>query len=44
MIPAASSSVGLAAIQIANKVGATPIALTRGQSKRQPSWTPARPT
>ena len=35
MIPAASSSVGLAAIQIANKVGATPIALTRGQSKRQ---------
>jgi NADPH:quinone reductase-like Zn-dependent oxidoreductase len=35
VIPAASSSVGLAAIQIANKVGATPIALTRGQSKRQ---------
>jgi NADPH:quinone reductase-like Zn-dependent oxidoreductase len=35
MIPAASSSVGLAAIQIANKVGATPIALTRGRSKRQ---------
>lgn len=34
-IPAASSSVGLAAIQIANKVGATPIALTRGSSKRQ---------
>src|SRR5208337_2782199 len=28
-------SVGLAAIQIANKVGATPIALTRGQSKRK---------
>jgi NADPH:quinone reductase-like Zn-dependent oxidoreductase len=35
VIPAASSSVGLAAIQIANKVGATPIALTRGRSKRQ---------
>jgi len=35
VIPAASSSVGLAAIQIANKVGALPIALTRGSSKRQ---------
>lgn len=35
VIPAASSSVGLASIQIANKVGATPIALTRGSSKRQ---------
>src|SRR5437763_15975197 len=35
VIPAASSSVGLAAIQIANRVGATPIALTRGRSKRQ---------
>jgi NADPH:quinone reductase len=35
LIPAASSSVGLAAIQIANKVGAVPIALTRGRSKRQ---------
>jgi NADPH:quinone reductase-like Zn-dependent oxidoreductase len=35
VIHAASSSVGLAAIQIANKVGATPIALTRGGSKRQ---------
>jgi len=35
VIPAASSSVGLAAIQIANKVGAVPIALTRGNSKRQ---------
>ncbi len=35
VIPAASSSVGLAAIQIANRVGATPIALTRGNSKRQ---------
>jgi len=30
IIPAASSSVGLAAIQIANYVGATPIATTRG--------------
>jgi NADPH:quinone reductase-like Zn-dependent oxidoreductase len=35
VIPAASSSVGIAAIQIANKVGARPIALTRGSSKRQ---------
>ncbi|MBV8676533.1 MAG: zinc-dependent alcohol dehydrogenase family protein [Planctomycetaceae bacterium] len=35
VIPAASSSVGLAAIQIANRVGATPVALTRGNSKRQ---------
>lgn len=35
LIPAASSSVGLAAIQIANKVGAIPVALTRGPSKRQ---------
>jgi NADPH:quinone reductase-like Zn-dependent oxidoreductase len=35
VIPAASSSVGLAAIQIANRVGATPIALTRGRSKLQ---------
>lgn len=33
LIPAASSSVGVAAIQIANMVGATPIALTRGSSK-----------
>jgi NADPH:quinone reductase-like Zn-dependent oxidoreductase len=35
VIPAASSSVGLAAIQIAKKVGAVPIALTRASSKRQ---------
>jgi NADPH:quinone reductase-like Zn-dependent oxidoreductase len=35
VIPAASSSVGLAAIQLANKVGAVPVALTRGSSKRQ---------
>jgi NADPH:quinone reductase-like Zn-dependent oxidoreductase len=35
LIPAASSSVGLAAIQIANRVGAVPVALTRGTSKRQ---------
>ncbi|PLZ01385.1 NADPH:quinone reductase [Burkholderia sp. WAC0059] len=35
VVPAASSSVGLAAIQIANRVGAVPIALTRGRSKRQ---------
>jgi NADPH:quinone reductase-like Zn-dependent oxidoreductase len=35
VIPAASSSVGLAAIQIANRVGAIPVALTRGRSKRK---------
>src|SRR3984885_11441938 len=35
IIPAASSSVGLAAIQIANYAGATPIALTRTSAKKQ---------
>jgi NADPH:quinone reductase-like Zn-dependent oxidoreductase len=35
IIPAASSSVGLAAIQIAKRAGAVPIALTRGSSKVQ---------
>ena len=35
IIPAASSSVGLAAIQIANYAGATPIALTRTSEKKQ---------
>lgn len=34
-ITAASSSVGLAAIQIANSIGATPIAVTRTGAKRQ---------
>ncbi len=34
LIPAASSSVGIAAIQIARMVGATPVALTRTSSKR----------
>jgi len=34
LIPAASSSVGLAAIQIARTVGAVPVALTRGSAKR----------
>lgn len=34
-ITAASSSVGLAAIQVANRVGATPIAVTRTSAKRQ---------
>lgn len=34
-ITAASSSVGLAAIQIANKIGAVPIAVTRTSVKRQ---------
>src|SRR5262245_33357856 len=33
LIPAASSSVGIAAIQIANRVGAVPIALTRKPDK-----------
>jgi NADPH:quinone reductase-like Zn-dependent oxidoreductase len=35
IIPAASSSVGLAAIQIANYAGATPIALTRTSKKKK---------
>lgn len=35
VIPGASSSVGLAAIQIANAVGAIPIAVTRSPTKRQ---------
>jgi len=35
IISAASSSVGLAAIQIANYAGATPIALTRTAEKKQ---------
>jgi NADPH:quinone reductase len=35
LITAASSSVGLAAIQIANAVGATPIAVTRTSAKRE---------
>jgi NADPH:quinone reductase-like Zn-dependent oxidoreductase len=35
VITAASSSVGLAAIQIANSVGATPVAVTRGTAKKQ---------
>jgi NADPH:quinone reductase-like Zn-dependent oxidoreductase len=35
LIPAASSSVGIAAIQLANMVGATPLALTRTSAKRQ---------
>jgi NADPH:quinone reductase-like Zn-dependent oxidoreductase len=33
LVPAASSSVGLAAIQIARKVGAIPVALTRTSTK-----------
>jgi NADPH:quinone reductase-like Zn-dependent oxidoreductase len=35
LIPAASSSVGIAAIQIARMVGATPVALTRTSAKRK---------
>ena len=35
LITAASSSVGLAAIQIANSVGAIPIAVTRTEAKRE---------
>jgi NADPH:quinone reductase-like Zn-dependent oxidoreductase len=34
LIPAASSSVGLAAIQVANYLGAVPVALTRSDAKR----------
>jgi NADPH:quinone reductase-like Zn-dependent oxidoreductase len=34
LIPAASSSVGLAAIQIANQVGAIPVAITRTPAKK----------
>jgi NADPH:quinone reductase-like Zn-dependent oxidoreductase len=36
LIPAASSSVGIAAIHIARMIGATPVALTRRSSKRTP--------
>ncbi|HVW37375.1 MAG TPA: zinc-binding dehydrogenase, partial [Pirellulales bacterium] len=35
LIPAASSSVGIAAMQIARRVGAAPIALTRNSDKRE---------
>ena len=35
VIPAASSGVGLAAIQIANRIGASPIALTRTSAKAE---------
>ncbi|GLY65170.1 zinc-dependent alcohol dehydrogenase family protein [Amycolatopsis taiwanensis] len=35
VITAASSGVGLAAIQIANHLGATPVAVTRGEAKRE---------
>lgn len=35
LIPAASSSVGIAAIQIANYIGATPVALTRTSAKKE---------
>ena len=35
VIPAASSSVGVAAIQIVNLLGATPLALSRSSAKRQ---------
>ncbi|WP_438970986.1 zinc-dependent alcohol dehydrogenase family protein [Methylophaga sp.] len=35
LIPAASSSVGLAAIQLCNLVGAVPIAMTRTKDKKQ---------
>lgn len=35
LIPAASSSVGLAAIQLCNLIGAVPIALTRSSHKKQ---------
>jgi NADPH:quinone reductase-like Zn-dependent oxidoreductase len=35
LIPAASSSVGIAAVQLANLVGAVPVALTRTGEKRE---------
>ncbi|WP_322028413.1 zinc-dependent alcohol dehydrogenase family protein [Paraburkholderia sp. J76] len=35
VVTAASSSVGLAAIQIANRIGATPVAMTRTSAKRR---------
>jgi NADPH:quinone reductase-like Zn-dependent oxidoreductase len=35
LITAASSAVGLAAIQVANRVGAVPVAVTRGPGKRE---------
>ena len=35
LIPAASSSVGIAASQIANMIGAIPLALTRSETKRR---------
>jgi NADPH:quinone reductase-like Zn-dependent oxidoreductase len=35
LIPAASSSVGIAAIQIANMIGAVPVALTRTSAKKE---------
>ena len=45
LIPAASSSVGIAAIQIANMVGATPIALHAPQRQAASlCWTSAPPT
>ena len=45
LIPAASSSVGLAAIQIANKVGAVSVARwTRGSLGKGRSSRPGRPT
>ena len=43
LIPAASSSVGLAAIQIANWVGAVPIALTRHSAKAEALKAPRCP-
>ncbi len=42
IVTAASSSVGLAAIQIVNAAGATPIAVTRTRPNARPWKTPAR--
>ena len=41
LITAAASSVGLAAIELANSVGAIPIATTRNVEKKLPCWRPA---
>lgn len=43
LVTAASSSVGLAAFQIARSVGATAIAVTRTRAKKRRCWMPARP-
>jgi NADPH:quinone reductase len=43
LINAASSGVGLAAIQVASQIGAVPVAVTRSSTKRDALLGPARP-